>query len=80
MRLAKKHLRIIGMIKKTEKKIIKNLKDLEKVIVLMKKHKIDNLDVEGIKILITKHESAPVPVQNNKNIDEELEFWSLAPQ
>jgi hypothetical protein len=69
------------MNEKTPKTLIKTQKDLEKLIVLMKKHKVDCLEIEGKKIMISRHD-APVPKDQNTSheVDEELEFWNLRPQ
>lgn len=40
---------------KSPKKLIKSTKDIEKVIQMMKKHMVDELNIEGISIKITKH-------------------------
>lgn len=46
---------------KPQKKLIKNLKDLENVIELAKKHRIDCLKIEGIEISIPKAIDAASP-------------------
>jgi hypothetical protein len=69
------------MNEKTQKKLIKTQKDLEKLILLMKKHKVDCLEIEGQKIVISKHDSAQVERQKPAyEADDELEFWNLRPQ
>lgn len=69
------------MSEKPQKPLIKTPKDLEKLILLMKKHKVDCLEIEGKKIIISKHDS-PVPdhQKQSHDVDEELEFWNLRPQ
>jgi hypothetical protein len=42
------------MNEKPTKKLIKTIKDLEKVIEMAKSHNIDSLEIEGIKISIPK--------------------------
>lgn len=67
---------------KPPKKLIKTIKDIEKAIILMKKHKVTQIDIEGIKISIgefdapkaqpIKDDSKPKP----KEGDDEILFWS----
>lgn len=62
-----------------------DLKQIEELMVLMTKHKIDQIEVEGMKLVKSKHE---MPAQNkdnssfNKRVnlsDEELLFYSTTP-
>jgi hypothetical protein len=77
----KKQTRLSGMSEKTEKKLIKTQKDIEKLIILMKKHKVDCLEIEGKRIVISKHDyGAPANQEKNEDVDSELEFWNLRPQ
>ena len=71
----------MDMNEKPQKTLIKTQKDLEKLIILMKKHKVDCLEIEGKKIVISKHEASEqkAPKQEVDN-DSELEFWNLRPQ
>jgi hypothetical protein len=69
------------MNEKTPKKLIKTQKDLEKLILLMKKHKVDCLEIEGQKIVISKHDGAMIERPKAAfETDDELEFWNLRPQ
>jgi hypothetical protein len=69
------------MNEKTPKKLIKTQKDLEKLILLMKKHRVDCLEIEGQRIVITKHD-APQNIKQPAAFesDDELELWNLRPQ
>jgi hypothetical protein len=69
------------MSEKLPKTLIKTQKDLEKLIILMKKHKVDCLEIEGKKIVISKHEASDQKgPQQEVESDSELEFWNLRPQ
>jgi hypothetical protein len=71
----------MDMNEKPQKTLIKTQKDLEKLIILMKKHKVDCLEIEGKKIVISKHEAREQNVQKPEvDTDSELEFWNLRPQ
>jgi hypothetical protein len=66
------------MNEKPQKPKIKTIKDIEKLMFLMKKHKIDFLEVEGVKITISKHDfSTNTQKQKSQHeADDELLFWS----
>lgn len=69
------------MNEKAPKTLIKTQKDLEKLILLMKKHKVDCLEIEGKKIQISRHdEPVPKDQKQSHDVDDELEFWNLRPQ
>lgn len=69
------------MSEKSPKTLIKTQKDIEKLIILMKKHKVDCLEIEGKKIVISKHENNDQKITSQKaDVDAELEFWNLRPQ
>jgi hypothetical protein len=62
-------------------KIINNFSDLEQAILLAKKHRVDLLEIEGYKILISKHEypeikQAPEPSKTQDELDDELLYYS----
>ena len=65
----------------TEKKIIKSFKDIEKLVELSKKHKIDLLEVEGIKIVMSTfpNETKEFPEIISTSSEEQDEadlYWS----
>jgi len=68
------------MDEKTPKKLIKTLKDLEKVVILAKKHNIDSITIEGIQISIPKvippmtRADAKVDTRSAAERDEDLLF------
>jgi hypothetical protein len=68
------------MNEKPLKTIIKTQKDIEKLIKLMKKHKVDCLEIEGTKIAISKHDLGEQKAEIQTDDDSELEFWNLRPQ
>ena len=59
-------------------KLINNLDDLEKLIVLCKKHRTDLVEVEGVKVVVTKHEypDTPIAAATNQEDDEDLLYYS----
>lgn len=66
------------MNEKPQKPKIKSIKDIEKLMFLMKKHKIDCLEVEGVKLTISKHDfsSTTSKQKSQQDADDELLFWS----
>ena len=61
---------------KPPKKLIKSAKDIEKIIQMMKKHTVDEIQIDGITIKITKHlaQITEKPTKENlqPNFDEVL--------
>lgn len=64
--------------KDKEPKIINNLEDLESLIKLARNHKVDLLEVEGHKIVISRHNTEEVSMENKspQELEEEELFWS----
>lgn len=50
------------MNEKTPKKLIKTLKDIEKLIEIAKKHDLDKITVEGIEISIPRKDAPAAPM------------------
>ena len=64
---------------KNAKKIIKSLKDIEKMVVLMKKHKISQIETDGVLIKIDQFDPSPLKPETKpmpQEGDDELLFWS----
>lgn len=63
---------------KTQKPKKKTANQIEKLMILMKKHKIDYLEVDGVKITISKHEypSARPTQSTYKDPIDEILFGS----
>lgn len=52
-----------------------DVKKLEDIIKLMEKYKLDILEIEGIKVVKTKHDY-PLPQAKVVDTDEDLLLWS----
>lgn len=63
------------------KKLVKSIKDIEKLVQIMKTHHVDSLQIEGISLLVTKHDYAVQKTSNKEKLDaimseEDLLFHS----
>lgn len=67
---------------KSTKKVVKTVKDIEKVIILMKKHRVSEIEVDGVSIKINAFEPPPLkpePKPSPQEGDDEDLFWSARP-
>lgn len=68
------------MNEKPTKKIIKTQKSIENLIIMMKKHRIDCLKIEGVEIFLSRHEltgaEKKVIEKAQAEVDDETLFWS----
>lgn len=65
------------------KKIINSISDLEQIILLAKKHRVDLIEVEGHKVVVSRHDypvdtsiKHPDAGKSQEELDEEILFHS----